>query len=117
MLLGAMSTANSHYTPRRSAANAKSTGAGAACRHCSGSGREPRPIDLQFSRSGNRRGELKALSDRSGVPGPVISRTFAGQSVPSLATVVLLAEALGVSESLLIRNPAIWQRLMAELSE
>jgi hypothetical protein len=36
--------------------------------------------------------------------------------VPSLATVVLLAEALGVSESAIIHSAPVWHRLMQELS-
>ena len=88
-----------------------------ACSHCSGSGREPAPLSLDFSRSGERRGELTRLSERTGRSVSTLSRILNGTMIPSLQNVVLIAEALEVSESALIHYPPIWHRVLQELSD
>lgn len=88
-----------------------------ACRHCSGTGREPAPITFDFSQAGERRGELARLAERTGLDASRLSRMFTGSSIPTLPTIILTAEALGVSESALIHSPPIWHRVLQELSE
>ena len=87
------------------------------CSHCDGTGREPAPLAFDFSLSGERRGELNRLSERTGLAPSTVSRALSGSSVPSLPSLVLIAEALEVSESRIIHSPPVWMRLMAELNE
>jgi DNA-binding transcriptional regulator YdaS (Cro superfamily) len=86
-----------------------------ACSHCSGSGREPGKLDLIFQRGRASRGQQQELAKRSGVDQANISRMISGQQVPSLKTIILVARALGVSESRLIHFPPIWHRLTQEI--
>jgi transcriptional regulator with XRE-family HTH domain len=72
---------------------------------------------LEFSRSGEHRGRLQKLAAETGRDPAVLSKMLRGLDVPSLATVVLVAKALGVSESRLIRFPPVWHRLMEDLAE
>lgn len=88
-----------------------------SCSHCSGSGREPAPLVLDFSRAGERRGELMRLVERTGLHQSTLSRMLSGSHVPTLPNVVLVAHALGVTETALIHSPPVWHRLLQELGE
>lgn len=89
---------------------------GSRCSHCSGSGREPLPLELEFSQTGARRGELRELAERANLHPGVLSRAFRGKTVPALPTIVQIAAALDVSESRVIRHPRVWEKVMEELA-
>lgn len=82
------------------------------CRQCAGLADR-----LEFSRSGERRGELAKLAEATGISTTILSRAFGGLTVPSLRTIVLTAGALGVSESCIIRYPPVWHRLCQDFGD
>lgn len=85
---------------------------GGPCSHCGGSGHEPQPFDDRSL----ERGSVTRIAKQAGLDKSSVSRMLAGQSVPSLATIILAANALGISESRLIHCPPVWHRLMQEIS-
>lgn len=106
-------SAAGHSTPEELAPGSSDR----TCGHCGGSGREPQPLHLEFSRSGGQRGSLRELSCLSGVSSPMISGIVAGQKTPSVLVLVKLAKALStwmgetVTVDRIIRAPQIWKRI------
>jgi transcriptional regulator with XRE-family HTH domain len=77
-------------------------------------------LELSFSRSGERRGDLQRLADETGLSAAMISRTIAGDVLPSVRTLVLLARALGVTLDRLVTLPELARRISspdAEIAE
>ena len=56
---------------------------------------------------------LRLLGEHPAVGWP--PRALNGQGLPSLALLVLMAEALGVSESCIIRYPPVWHRILQDI--
>lgn len=88
--------------------------AGAACRHCGGTGTEPRPLEVHFSKEGPARGEQQKLAEATGLSQSHLSKIFAGETAPSALTLIRLARYYRTSVDRILRIPAIWKRVREE---
>lgn len=84
------------------------------CCHCAGSGREPSPLSIEFSRSGDLRGEQQRMAEETGISAAMLSYIIAGQRAPSVLTLIKIARYCRTTVDRVLRVPAIWQRVHAE---
>ena len=84
------------------------------CRHCGGSGREPAALRIEFSRSGELRGEQSRLAEALGISPAMLSYIIAGERVPGVATLVKMARHFRTTVDRVLRIPAIWRAVNAE---
>jgi plasmid maintenance system antidote protein VapI len=81
------------------------------CRHCEGSGREPGPLKIEFSRSGDARGEQQRAADATGISAAMISAIFSGERTGSIDSFIRLARYYRTTVDRLIQTPAIRARI------
>jgi transcriptional regulator with XRE-family HTH domain len=87
------------------------------CRHCAGSGREPAPLRVEFSRSGDLRGEQARMAEAIDSSASMVSMIFSGERAPGVLTLIRIARYLGTTVDRVLRVPAIWRRVHQEPAE
>lgn len=111
--MGSQAGAPNHSTPDSSPARVNMRTA-PACRHCGGTGLEPRPLEIYFSKEGPTRGEQQKLADATGLSQSHLSKIFAGETAPSALTLIRLARYYRTSVDRILRIPVIWKRVREE---